>query len=132
MQELGPDPTHGGTRDPLNPWDFYDVPVPTAFNGGTMANRDRAVTILNDLLAVLDYTGTSENGPPNQGPDGIAGTADDRDYDQDRNGDTVKDGRTYDRSVGAIWSDAPNGAVTIVEDLLLVVAQAGHTCQAPP
>jgi len=30
------------------------------------------------------------------------------------------------------WSDAPDGAVTIIEDVLLVLAQGGRSCQAPP
>jgi len=131
-EELGSDATLGGQRDPLNPYDFYDVPVPTAFEGGTMANRDKAVTILGDVLAVAEYSGTTDGGACNAGPDRIQGTGDDRCYDQDNNGDTQKDGRAYDRSVGAVWSDAPNGAITIIEDLLLVLAQTGHSCQAPP
>jgi len=130
--EWGSNSALGGQRDPLNPWDFYDVPVPTAFDGGTLADRDKAVSIINDLLAVLEYAGTSDDGLPNAGPDGIPGTPDDRDYDQDNNGDGQDDGLLYDRSVGAVWSDAPDGAVTIIVDVLLVLAQCGHSCQAPP
>ncbi len=131
-QELGPGPALGGTRDPNNPHDFYDVPVPTAFNGGTLDDRDRAVTIARDLLAVLEYAGTSDGGPPNLGPDGLLATPDDRDYDQDNNGDTLDDGLLYDRSPGANWSGAPDGAITVIDDVLLVLAQSGHACQAPP
>jgi len=47
-----------------------------------------------------------------------------------RNGDGEDDGLLYDRSAGAVWSDAPDGAVTILTDVLL--AQAGHVCIAPP
>jgi len=130
-QELGPDPTLGGQRDPLNSYDFYDVPVPTLHSGGTLTNKDKAITIVGDVLAVLAYTGTSDGGPPN-----AAGI----DYDEDIDGDTVKDGLACDRSVGVDLdgdtlgdlSGAPNGAITIVEDVMLVLAQSGHSCQAPP
>ncbi|MGB6895332.1 MAG: flexitail domain-containing putative surface protein [Dehalococcoidia bacterium] len=122
-EELGPNPDLGGTRDPLNPYDFYDVPVPTLHMGGTMGDRDRAVSVLNDALAVLEYLGTYENGPPNE----IG-----RDYDFDIDGDTVKDGLAYDRSAGPVWSDAPDGAINILGDALLVLAQTGDNCQAPP
>ncbi|MGB6837146.1 MAG: flexitail domain-containing putative surface protein [Dehalococcoidia bacterium] len=122
-EETGPEPGLGGTRDPLDPYDFYDVPVPTAFNGGTLDDRDQAVSILNDVLAVLEYSGTSDGGPPN----GLG-----RQYNQDNNGDTLDDGLLYDRSVGPVWSDAPDGAVNILADVLLVLAQSGHSCQADP
>jgi hypothetical protein len=126
---VGPNSQLGGTRNPLNPYDFYDVPVPTLHMGGTMANRNKAVSILGDALGVLEYVGTFVNGPPN----GIG-----RFYDDDRDGDTVKDGRAYDRSPGYFavpphpWSDAPNGAISILEDALLVLNQVGDTCVAPP
>ncbi len=129
-EELGANPALGGTRDPLNPWDFYDVPVPTAFGGGS--TRNKAVDVIGDILAVLEYSGTSDNGPPNSGPDGIPGTGDDRDYDQDNNADTVEDGREYDRSPGAVWSDAPDGHISITSDVLLALAQSGHSCAGPP
>jgi len=122
-EELGPNSDLGGTRNPVNPHDFYDVPVPTLHMGGTLANRDKAVSVLNDVLAVLEYSGTSENGPPN---------AIGRDYDFDIDGDTVKDGLAYDRSPGPVWSDAPDGAINILGDALLVLAQTGDSCHAPP
>ena len=125
--------------DPADPWDWYDVPVPTLFSGGHISgdpsgtdDRDHAITIIDDLLAVLEYAGTSDEGLPNAGPDGIPGTADDRDYDQDINGDGVDDGRAYDRSVGATRSAAPDGAVTIIDDVLLVLAQCGYSCGPAP
>ena len=122
-EKLREDPTLGGTRDPLNPYDFYDVPVPTAFDGGTLDDRDGAVSIVDDVLAVLEYSGTSDGGPAN-----AAG----RQYNQDNNGDTLDDGLLYDRSVGATWSDAPDAAVSIIVDALLVLDQSGHSCQANP
>jgi len=122
-KEVGLNPISGGGRNPLNPYDFYDVPVPTAFNGGTLANRDRAVSILNDVLAVLEYSGTTAGGACNS-----LG----RCYDQDRNSDGQVDGILYDRSAGPVWSDAPDRAVTILTDVLLVLAQSGQSCTAAP
>jgi len=131
-EELGPNPVLGGTRDPLNPYDFFDVPVPTAFNGGTLENRDKAVSILNDVLGVLEYAGTSDGGDCNGGPDRISGTGDDRCYNQDKNSDGEDDGILYDRSVSGGWSGPPNGAITLIEDVLLALAQANTNCQASP
>jgi hypothetical protein len=125
-------PALGGQRNPLDPWDFYDVPAPTIGNGGSMANRDKAVSIGNDVLGVLEYAGTSRDGPANAGPDGVPGNADDRDYDDDKDHNDVKDGIAYDRSVGVQWSGPPNGAISLGEDVLLVLDQSGHSCQAPP
>ncbi len=122
-EDLGSNPALGGTRDPLNPYDFYDVPVPTAFNGGTLADRDQAVSVLSDVLAVFEYAGCSDGGPAN----GLG-----REYNQDMNGDGEDDGLLYDRSAGTTWSDAPDGAITVMVDVLLVLAQSGHSCQAPP
>jgi len=97
-----------------------------------MANRDKAVSIGNDVLGVLEYAGTSRDGPANAGPDGVPGNADDRDYDDDKDHNDVKDGIAYDRSVGVQWSGPPNGAISLGEDVLLVLDQSGHSCQAPP
>jgi len=120
------EPTLSPPADPIDPWDFYDVPVPTLFSGGHISgdpsgtdDRDHAVSIINDVLAVLEYTGTSDGGLPN---------AEGRQYNQDVNGDTVDDGIAYDRTVGATRSGAPDGAVSIIVDVLLVLAQSGALC----
>ncbi len=127
-QEVYAPAQDGGTRDPTNPYDFYDVPVPTAFNGGTLEDRDGAVSILNDVLAVLEYSGTSHRGVCNSGG---------RCYDDTRNGDCQADGSNggcqadgsfYDRSAGETWSDRPDLAVSIIVDVLLVLDQSGHSC----
>jgi hypothetical protein len=107
------------------------VPAPTLFNGGTMNNRDSAVSIIKDVLAVLEYTGISPAFPCNGGPDLIPGTPDDRCYNQDRDGDGVDDGVAYDRSSGPVWSGPPNGAISVLEDVLLVLAQTGTSCPPP-
>jgi hypothetical protein len=126
--EHGSNPALCGTRDPNDPWDFYDVPAPTLFTGGGIDNRDSAVTILSDVLGVLEYTGISPTFPCNGGPDMIPGNEDDRCYDQDKDGDGYDDGLAYDRSVGATWSGPPDGAITILTDVLLVLDQTGTSC----
>jgi hypothetical protein len=40
IEEIGPDPLLGGSRNPLDPYDFYDV------------NGDEAVDLLNDIFAI--------------------------------------------------------------------------------
>jgi hypothetical protein len=123
VAELGLNPDQCGTRDPNDPWDFYNVPVPTLYSGGTMADRDDfAVTIINDMLAVLEYTGTSNGGGPNSGG---------RDYDDDMDGDGYDDGMAYDRSVGPVWTGPPDGAITIITDMLLLLDQTPHACPPP-
>jgi hypothetical protein len=87
--------------------------------------RDHVVT-MSDVLAVLFYVGTSDNGGPNG--NGV-------DYDSDKNGDAVEDGRDYDRSPGSLpnppWdAGPPNGAVTI-SDVMAVSAQVGLDCRVP-
>ena len=48
-------------------------------------------------------------------------------YDED----ITKDGVAYDRSLGPTCLVAPDGAVTIIGDVLLVLAQSGHSCPVP-
>ena len=77
-------------RNPLNPWDFADVPVPALPAAGV---RNGAVT-LGDVGAALAWVGRVNNGPP----DGSG-----HDYDDDNNANGVEDGAEYDRSpAGAI------------------------------
>ena len=88
--------------------------------------RSKAVT-LADVVAILNYVGTRDGGPPNAS--GV-------DYDTDLNGNGIKDGREYDRSpstdASELWrSGAPSGAVTI-SDAIVALAQVGADCTAPP
>ena len=76
---------------------------------------------------VLLYVNAYEGGPVN--PNGV-------DYDSDKNGDTVKDGRDYDRSSSPLpnppWdAGPPNGAVNM-PDVLLALAQINLNCSGPP
>ena len=48
-RELGDDVTSGGMRDPLDPWDFYDVAGP---GGGP---KDGVIDLPNDILGVLSH-----------------------------------------------------------------------------
>ena len=81
-EELGTDPRHGGLRNPLNPWDFYDT------------NGDGTVNVLDDLMAVANAFGSAadprydpalDRSPPPPGahpwdlgpPDGAINIADD-------------------------------------------------------
>jgi len=99
-----------------NAWyDFYDVPTPSlrADPGGT---RNRAVNG-GDVLAVNSYSGTRE---------GQAA------YEADVNGNTIRDGLEYDRSVSPAPNppyDAgpPNGAIS-ASDVLVANKQVGLRC----
>jgi hypothetical protein len=112
--------------DPLDFWDFYDVPAPANTDPAPNGSRDQAVN-LQDVVGVLKYVGTSDNGPLN--PNGV-------DYDSDKNGDTIEDGVDYDRSPGSPpsppWdAGSPDGAVNL-QDVVVVLRQVGLSCQAPP
>lgn len=116
----------GGERDPLSPWDFYDVPLPALTTARPAGARNHVVT-LADVLGVLAYVGTSEGGGAT--PDGLR-------YDSDLNGNGVQDGREYDRSPSynllKPWrSEGPDGAVTL-QDVTVALKQVGDSCLAPP
>lgn len=117
-QETGREPRLGGSRNPLDPWDFYDVPAP-ALRLDPAGVRDRAVGLTTDLVAVLAYVGY------------YPGTFE---YDADVNGNGVSDGVEYDRSLGspdANWrSGPPDGAVGVTTDVVAVMLQVGHSCAA--
>ena len=103
-------------------WDFYDVPTPAYGDPTPNGSRNRTIG-MDDVLAVLIYVGAREDDVPNG--NGV-------DYDSDKNGDTVKDGRDYDRSPSLLpnppsEAGPPSGAVGL-EDLLSVLAQVGLGC----
>jgi hypothetical protein len=112
----------GGDRDPLNPNDFFDVPVPVLTPSNTSGARNRAVSIA-DVIAILTYIGTSDGGGTN---------ANAVSYNSDLNTNGAFDGREYDRTPSADpskpWrSGAPNGAVSI-GDALVALNQVGDNC----
>jgi hypothetical protein len=104
--------------DPLNPWDFYSVPVPPLFAAPdpTIVFKDNMVSS-SDAQAVFGYfKAGAKTGTPV--------------YEQDLNNNGVKDGLEYDRSViGPAKSGPPDGVVT-VRDAQLAFAQfkLGYRC----
>ena len=120
-EELGGNINLGGMRNPLNPWDFADVPVPALTTANSTGTRN-GVVLLSDALAAFYYVGTFNNGPPNA--NGV-------DNDTDLNANGVEDGAEYDRTSAGPISGPPNGAITGA-DALVVVNQVGDDCTAAP
>lgn len=108
-----------------DPYDIFDVPVPTAADPAPNGQRNKIINE-EDVSAVLFYVGATENGPPNA--NGV-------DYDSDKNHDGIPDGRDYDRSAGLPKSPGdlydpsgpPDGVISMV-DVLAVSAQVGLNC----
>jgi hypothetical protein len=128
MEEGGPTPSQGGDRDPLVPWDFFDVPAPagpaTGADGKLIVTpgsmRNKAVT-LQDVGVVLAYVGRTSANPA---------------YSGDNNADTIADGQQLDRTPSALpakpWrSGPPNNAISL-QDVGVALSQVGHSCVAPP
>jgi len=121
--------------DPLDPWDFYDAPVPANADPTPNGPRNRKVD-MGDVLAVLLYVFTGEGGPPNG-----SGVAYDSQKDGDWNGDTVvaasdRVGLRYDRSPGSEpnppWNAGPPNGVIDMGDVLAALAQFGLNCSGAP
>lgn len=123
---VGSNPNHklGGDRDPLSPWDFFDVPVPAngpvgADGKATLApgaTKNRAVT-LGDVSAILAYVGrTSTNA----------------EYQADHNNDGIADGQQLDRTPsstpGKPWRSGPPNNVILLSDVAIALAQVGDNC----
>jgi hypothetical protein len=112
----------GGVSFQDSAWyDFYDVPAPANNDPTPNGTRNKAINV-SDVVGVLKYVGTFENGPSNGKVD----------YDSDKDGNGVKDGVDYDRSPSAAPNppkDAgpPNGAVN-VSDVVAVLGQTGRSC----
>ena len=123
-EELGPNPDLGGQRDPQNPWDFYDVPVPSHYASGGGGTRDKAIGMTTDMVALLTYVGSINTGS-------------DPRYNVDLDHDGVQDGIEYDRRTSAYpsqpWrSGPPDGGIGITTDVVAMIKQGGHSCTAPP
>jgi hypothetical protein len=124
-----PKPGSTGDYDPLNFYDFYDVPVPAAPDPTPSGTRNGSVNF-QDVLSVLAYIGAEAGGGPN-----LNGMDYDSLKDGDWNGDTVvnsgdKVGLRYDRSPTSppnppLEAGLPNGAVNF-QDVLAV------SCAGPP
>ena len=93
----------GGLRDPLNPWDFYDVA------GLAGPSPDGVIDLLNDVLGVVQHF-SPMGGPP-------------YDVSFDRGPTTGPNP----------WNmTAPDGAIDLLNDILGVISQHGHSCQTLP
>ncbi len=98
--------------DPLNPWDFYSVPVPALYAAPnpTTDFKDNGVSY-GDAQAVESYfqhgakTGTLL-------------------YEQDLNQNGIKDGWEYDRSVVGPGRSGPPDGIVAATDAQLAFAQA--------
>jgi hypothetical protein len=130
LQETGDNVVAGGRRNPNDPYDFFDVPAPAYADPTPNGAKNRAINV-QDVIAVLKYVGTYDNGPINGN-----GVDYDSVKDGDWNGDTVvteagdQVGLRYDRAPvppSYYLSGAPNGAIN-VQDLTLVLGQVGHSC----
>jgi hypothetical protein len=128
VEETGGTTTLGGNRDPLSPWDFFDVPAPAGpalgANGRELLTpasvRNKGIN-LADVAAIMSYVGRTASNP---------------DYQADRNGDGIADGVQLDRMFSADpskpWdSPGPNGGVSL-QDVGVALAQVGHNCANPP
>ena len=125
-QELGLSRVNGGDRDPLSPWDFYDVPVPALTAGDPSGTRNLVIN-LSDVAAIILYIGTTNGGGAN-----INGVS----YNTDLNGNGVFDGIEYDRmpsaNIAKKWrSQAPNGAVSL-QDAAVAISSVGDHCAVAP
>jgi hypothetical protein len=117
-EETGGNINLGGARNPLNPWDFADVPTPSLPMAG--AARSGSVS-LSDVGAALPWIGRTNNGPPAGG----------RDYDDDVNANGVEDGAEYDRTPAGAVSGPPDGAISL-QDVGVILTQVGDSCMAAP
>ena len=111
--------------DPTKWYAHYDVPVPARKDSvGPNGTRDGAISIA-DVLAVLFYSGANAAGGPGPWP-GPWPNGNGVSYVSDKNGDTIPDGRDYDRSPGAT-PGPPNGSIDI-SDVLGALAWSGKNC----
>ena len=102
VRENGLDPTQGGLRNYLNPWDYFDV------------NGDRHIDVPNDLLPViLAYL----QGPLDPGGPGPLYTA-------------AKDRGPAKAGALFAWQrTGPDGHIDVPNDLLPIILQYLHTCK---
>lgn len=123
-KELGIDSHLGGQRDPTNPWDFADVPVPALLPTSTTGVRNKIIT-LSDVLSDLAYVGTSAANPNSANAGGAK-------YGSDINANGLLDGQEYDRTPsttpGQPWRSGPPNGVVSLSDVLTVLAQVGTNC----
>jgi len=112
-------------RDPLNPWDWADMWVPSLPPSGPPSSGRNGAITLSDVSAALIWVGAT-NDSSNVNVNG-------RDYDADVNANGVEDGAEYDRTPAGggtpatAYSGPPNGAVTL-SDVSVILIQVGDAC----
>jgi hypothetical protein len=104
--------------NPLDPWDFYSVPVPALFAAKDPKStfHDAAVSAADAQSVFAYFKAGAKSGVTV--------------YEQDLNGNGIKDGEEYDRTVvGPGMSGKPDGVVGAA-DAQLAFAQfkKGYTC----
>ncbi|MCH7579508.1 MAG: SGNH/GDSL hydrolase family protein [Chloroflexi bacterium] len=97
--ETSDNASQGGLRDPLNPWDFYDV---AGFGGGP---PDGVVDLANDLLGVIQHYSPTGAAP----------------YD-------VRFDRGPSSGPNPWNMSAPDGVIDLPNDFLGIVLQFNHRC----
>ena len=101
VREFGTDETLGGLRDPLNPWDFYDVLGP-----GAVLPTDGVIDLPNDVLGVIQHF-SPDGAPP---------------YD-------VQFDRGPSSGPNPWNMTAPDGVIDLPNDILGVIHQHSHDCR---
>lgn len=124
-EEFGSAASSGGLRNPLNFWDFFDVPAAPTYQ------RDKAITVA-DITSVVARFGASR---PGGAPDEATALAEAL-APAGPPGSPAAYHAGYDRTRVVTPSTAtqlgkPNGSVS-VEDITLVAGQFGASCTAPP
>jgi hypothetical protein len=128
LNELGSNELRCGDRDPLDPWDVFDVPTPALMPAETSGTRNRFIDI-GDVLATLVYIGTWSGSPTRPNLSGVI-------YGSDLNVNGISDGVEYDRSASSDvlkpWQSGPPDGTVSIGDALTMLAQVRHNCLLPP
>ena len=122
IEEAGGAAALGGSRDPANPWDFYDTP-----NASNV--RDKVITVAGDILGVARRFGANDAGgtaPINRNSDPFTGPPP----------PAPAYHPAFDRGaqIGPnVWNRAgPDGFINVAGDILGVARQFGHNCAGEP
>ena len=125
MRELGADHRTGGQRNPADPNDFFDVPVPVLRPADHSGTRNGAISIA-DVIATVAYIGTSAGNPNAANAMGLM-------YGSDLNGNGRLDGQEYDRSPATDstqpWRPGPPSGAVNIADAIVQLNSVGDNCQ---